>query len=863
MTLLIPARPAPAPLPLPLRTPHLSGQSQRTLTPQVPNLVPPGPPLFFVSKVVAVGFGYKPTTNDKSPNFVVFLADPISATRHWRGALFKHTQRYIRSNPAKSTNVKLQSRGCDHQPPVTSIPKQIARSHLQNPPASLATSVANYQPNMELMAPSDADCTPVSVPSGSTPARHRKIPSHLVLSLPSTFLNCSYHVVVELLSVQNRCFTHHRDDPQEQGSMMTQTIIHRRHLTPRTDYIAPGTQKLDIQLTPPDETHVPSEMMDLTIRDQSTTHSYQDVRRRGSPHHVKMGNRSSCPRTPLRSAGSSSGLTPTIRRWRQSGTESETSVLSSSIPDHIGTDLSHCSDDFDSILSLSFARSITPEPTGKPGSFSTPSTLSLTLAPSPSFASPFPSNLSISFADDDSQALPHSRESSVKSTSAFSNNRSRTAAHAITPSLITEPTKTIQARAHSRDEEQEELQTCVDIGTPPGTINYFADAGGASNSLHSVYNSAENINMYVHFNSRLHHVSAITDHAARTYQHVSFFHYASRNQSGTTRDSSALPSNEELGTLKAADQLNSQQSRGASSKEAPPENSSTRRRSSTILSRPIGFLKMVKRRLTAKLIKYHNPWRQLVNRACEKPSLAQRDLNEVRVYSLIIYQATIRKTSPSRRVEEQVAPPGDRPMFNDTLRSRSETGRSYFSTFHPGKIGQTTEFPRDSQDITADRHNKRGSITHSTPLNIFKFWKKKKNEESAKASPTIAQALEKAGKKRDAKKKTGRHFIKIEQISSPILIGSNDPIPSLSLKTRPLMLSPKLRDDEPNLSRRLTSSESQTLSCSPKSQVNSTKVPQSPGSANRFAHEISTLGPYASNQTLTVQLANHLLERLS
>ncbi|KAI9618773.1 hypothetical protein H4Q26_012023 [Puccinia striiformis f. sp. tritici PST-130] len=454
----------------------------------------------------------------------------------------------------------------------------------------------------------------------------------------------------------------------------------------------------------------------------------------------------------------------------------------------------------------------------------------VTLAPSPSFASPFPSNLSISFDDDDSQALPHSRESSVKSTSAFSNNRSRAAAHAITPSLITEPTKTIQARRsfgqlllfrrpsqvrdggcmcaqgcklHQRDEEQEELQTCVDIGTPPGTINYFGDAGGASNSLHSVYNSAENINI--------------------------------RNQSGTTRDSSALPSNEELGTLKAADQLNSQQSRGASSKEAPPENSSTRRRSSTILSRPIGFLKMT---FSAKLIKYHNLWRQLVNRACEKPSLAQRDLNE------------------SSGSKNQVAPPGDRPMFNDTLRSRSETGRSYFSTFHPGKIGQTTEFPRDSQDITADRHSKRGSVTHSTPLNIFKFWKKKKNEESAKASPTIAQALEKAGKKRDAKKKTGRHFIKIEQISSPILIGSNDPIPSLSLKTRPLMLSPKLRDDEPNLSRRLTSSESQTLSCSPKSQVNSTKVPQSPGSANRFAHEISTLGPYASNQTLTVQLAN-------
>ncbi|KNF00224.1 hypothetical protein PSTG_06639 [Puccinia striiformis f. sp. tritici PST-78] len=648
---------------------------------------------------------------------------------------------------------------------------------------------------------------------------------------------------------------------------MTPTIIHRRHLTPRTDYIAPGTQKLDIQLTPPDESHVPSEMMDLTIQDQSTTHSYQDARRRGSPHHVKMGNRSSCPRTPLRSAGSSSGLTPTIRRWRQSGTESETSVLSSSIPDHIGTDLSHCSDDFDSILSLSFARSITPEPTGKPGSFSTPSTLSrescpseagsmysndsyrvkritsevlspsdtVTLAPSPSFASPFPSNLSISFDDDDSQALPHSRESSVKSTSAFSNNRSRAAAHAITPSLITEPTKTIQARRsfgqlllfrrpsqvrdggcmcaqgcklHQRDEEQEELQTCVDIGTPPGTINYFGDAGGASNSLHSVYNSAENINI--------------------------------RNQSGTTRDSSALPSNEELGTLKAADQLNSQQSRGASSKEAPPENSSTRRRSSTILSRPIGFLKMVKSQSSLRET-FFGPKRSQRSQSVQFDHLPSNNPQNL---------------SQSSGSKNQVAPPGDRPMFNDTLRSRSETGRSYFSTFHPGKIGQTTEFPRDSQDITADRHSKRGSVTHSTPLNIFKFWKKKKNEESAKASPTIAQALEKAGKKRDAKKKTGRHFIKIEQISSPILIGSNDPIPSLSLKTRPLMLSPKLRDDEPNLSRRLTSSESQTLSCSPKSQVNSTKVPQSPGSANRFAHEISTLGPYASNQTLTVQLAN-------
>ncbi|KAI7964391.1 hypothetical protein MJO29_002489 [Puccinia striiformis f. sp. tritici] len=695
---------------------------------------------------------------------------------------------------------------------------------------------------MELMAPSDADCTPVSVPSGSTPARHRKIPSHLVLSLPSTFLNC----------------------------------------------------QLDIQLTPPDESHVPSEMMDLTIQDQSTTHSYQDARRRGSPHHVKMGNRSSCPRTPLRSAGSSSGLTPTIRRWRQSGTESETSVLSSSIPDHIGTDLSHCSDDFDSILSLSFARSITPEPTGKPGSFSTPSTLSrescpseagsmysndsyrvkritsevlspsdtVTLAPSPSFASPFPSNLSISFDDDDSQALPHSRESSVKSTSAFSNNRSRAAAHAITPSLITEPTKTIQARRsfgqlllfrrpsqvrdggcmcaqgcklHQRDEEQEELQTCVDIGTPPGTINYFGDAGGASNSLHSVYNSAENINI--------------------------------RNQSGTTRDSSALPSNEELGTLKAADQLNSQQSRGASSKEAPPENSSTRRRSSTILSRPIGFLKMVKRCISLLFIFAIDVFSEAHQISQPLAPTSQSSLRETffgpkrsqRSQSVQfdhLPSNNPQNLSQSSGSKNQVAPPGDRPMFNDTLRSRSETGRSYFSTFHPGKIGQTTEFPRDSQDITADRHSKRGSVTHSTPLNIFKFWKKKKNEESAKASPTIAQALEKAGKKRDAKKKTGRHFIKIEQISSPILIGSNDPIPSLSLKTRPLMLSPKLRDDEPNLSRKLTSSEPQTLSCSPKSQVNSTKVPQSPGSANRFAHEISTLGPYASNQTLTVQLAN-------
>ncbi|POV94716.1 hypothetical protein PSHT_16058 [Puccinia striiformis] len=782
-----------------------------------PTHVPPGPPLFFVSKVVAVGFGYKSTTNDKSSNFVVFLADPISRQRATGGVLCSSTPKdtfdLIRQN-RQTLNCNLAvviiSRLSPQSPSRVSvlgalITQQlvypsvlVARSHLQNPPASLATSVANYQPNMELMTPSDADCTPVSVPSGHTPARHRKIPSHLVLSLPSTFLNC----------------------------------------------------QLDIQLTPPDESHVPSEMMDLTIQDQSTTHSYQDARRRGSPHHVKMGNRSSCPRTPLRSAGSSSGLTPTIRRWRQSGTESETSVLSSSIPDHIGTDLSHCSDDFDSILSLSFARSITPEPTGKPGSFSTPSTLSresvlakpsqctrmtLTLAPSPSFASPFPSNLSISFDDDDSQALPHSRESSVKSTSAFSNNRSRTAAHAITPSLITEPTKTIQARRSFARRGTRRVTNLRRHRYPTRDHQLLWDAGGASNSLHSVYNSAENINI--------------------------------RNQSGTTRDSSALPSNEELGTLKAADQLNSQQSRGASSKEAPPENSSTRRRSSTILSRPIGFLKMVKRCISLLFIFAIDVFSEAHQISQPLAPTSQSSLRETffgpkrsqRSQSVQfdhLPSNNPQNLSQSSGSKNQVAPPGDRPMFNDTLRSRSETGRSYFSTFHPGKIGQTTEFPRDSQDITADRHSKRGSVTHSTPLNIFKFWKKKKNEESAKASPTIAQALEKAGKKRDAKKKTGRHFIKIEQISSPILIGSNDPIPSLSLKTRPLMLSPKLRDDEPNLSRRLTSSESQTLSCSPKSQVNSTKVPQSPGSANRFAHEISTLGPYASNQTLTVQLAN-------
>ncbi|KAA1118710.1 hypothetical protein PGT21_002862 [Puccinia graminis f. sp. tritici] len=617
------------------------------------------------------------------------------------------------------------------------------RSHCQNPisSANLEPNQVDCQSSMELMLPSDEDCIPASVPSNNSvpTARNRKIPNHLVLSPPSTFLD----------------------------------------------------SQLKIQLTQPNEPDVPGDMM---IPNQPTLQQGQEAPQTKSAYHVKMGNRYSCPRTPLRSAGSSSGLTPTINRWRHSGTESESSNRSPSIPDFTQNDFGHSVDGFNSLLSLSFSGSPNSDQNGKSGSFSTPTTLSPESCPSE--AGSMYSNDSYqgqrSQDQETSQQFTHApspiiaspscaptRDPSNKSTRAsplIRNNRSRTASIAVTPSLVTEPTKTIQARRsigqmllfrrpsqlrgddcidgqncdlQPQEEEKEELQTCVGSDTSVTSTNYFGDLGRASHSLNRGFNSMDDI------------------HA---HQFV--------------KDGSQ-PSNEESNT---PGKFSHSPTPHLSHEDYSTQQTNNSAGASTSAHRPKGLLKLVKSQSSLREA-FFGAKRSQRSQSVQLDRIATNGLPNF--------------TQVPHSSHKVASTPGDQPTVN-APRSSSESWQGSFSTYQMGKSvnpDPKIEVPLERKDDNAEHHPKRGSIHQSAALNIFKFWKKKsKNDEPVKPISNKTEPLEKINKKRDMKKsgtmKGGRPSVRIEQISSPILsqsVGSRNN----SINTRPLLLSPKFKDSDP------------------------------------------------------------------
>ncbi|WAR53483.1 hypothetical protein PtB15_2B914 [Puccinia triticina] len=614
---------------------------------------------------------------------------------------------------------------------------------------------------MEYMLPSEKS-TPIVIRSDSAPAHRQKRPSRLVLSPPSNILN----------------------------------------------------SELNIQLTPPDEPDVPGKMMgpgQLTIEEDP------DSRQKEPGNHVKMGNQYSCPRTPLRSARSSSGQTPTIKGWRHSGTETDSSIHASSIPDFINTDFGHSADEINSILSLSFPRSPNSDRNGQSGSFSTPTTLSpescpseagsmysydsyegrrgkvleaspasetAILAPSPMIASPScaHSNFSIYPGEDvESPAIRQSYDCSLKPISAphsLRNNRSRTASVAVTPSLVTEPSKTIQARRsfgqlllfrrpsqiregacacaqscalHARDEETEELQTSADSDLSLASTNlYLGDHLGGRNPLNG-FKPPDNINSWNQFAKD--NGQPASDTLARSSL------------------SASLPKPRETFSTQHPSQTTG---------------------SGAISNRPRGLLKLVKSQSSLRET-FFGPKRNERSLSVQFDQPASNNS-----YFSQELSSTTKMASPSSN------------QFSSSDTRNSEHGsRNSFSTFQLVNLIQTDpkiEAPSEGKD---SHHSKPGNIRRSGSLNIFKFWKKKKNADPVKPNSRKAEPVEQNSKKKDSKK-SGRPSLRIEQISSPISFQSQDPgNHNLRLDTRPLLLSPKFKDNDPKFSYFAPSSEKQ------------------------------------------------------
>ncbi|KNZ53327.1 hypothetical protein VP01_3276g1 [Puccinia sorghi] len=620
------------------------------------------------------------------------------------------------------------------------------------------------------------------------------------------------------------------------------------------------------RLTPSLESQLPGEMITLASPIQPVnSEQAQDALQGGWAHHVKMGNRFSCPRTPLRSAGSSPGLTPTIRPQRRSRTESESSIQSRRIPNYFESDLGRSTDELASVISLSFPRSLASGQNGQSELLSSPTPLislgfassdagsiyshnsdadnettavarlspsrhtrlspsrhisaSSTCAPSSSsiysggdgaydslvkskLASPMSTSaspLSASASPLSTSASPLSTSTSPLPTSTSpklmppspsirSNIRSRASSASLTPSLLTEPTKTIQARRsfgqlllfrrpsqiregvclcakschlHQPDEETEELQTCVHNDVSLASSNLFGDPG-ETYPPGSGMNSVDCINARNQREDHGSHQSNLDLHAPET---------TAMRRLGSAQ---SIPP-------ESADTICTKHPE----KDYPP-----RRGSSTILDRPRGFLKLVKRYAQSSLRDtfFHT-------KKTQRSQSVQFDQLASNVPNL-----SVEACSPNLvgRLARQ-----------DTRRS-SEVGRDSFATRR--SENPVTSRPK-IEDTPVVHQIKRGSFSQATSFNVFKFWKKKKNDDSLKPNPDKPELLKKNSLQQNSKKSGStktkqRPAVKIDQISPPIMMSEEVSIRSLRRNTRPLRLSPRQEDNASNFSSRQLSSES-------------------------------------------------------
>ncbi|PLW16644.1 hypothetical protein PCANC_06201 [Puccinia coronata f. sp. avenae] len=578
------------------------------------------------------------------------------------------------------------------------------------------------------------------------------------------------------------------------------------------------------QLTPHVESQVPDNMI-IVINQVQSDLEQQEVHQRNLEQHVKMGKPYPCPRTPLRSAGSSAGLTPTIKQWRQSRTESKSSAQSHGIP-NITETYGHSADELSSILSLSFPTSPNSDQNAQSGysCLPTPSsprscssdaesvysadsdavsdfgalktllscgetTLASPISPiiaSPSGASP---NSPISYANANGvyDSLLESKAASPELTSApprlitaspmNRNRRSRASSSSLTPSLVPEPTKTIQARRsfsqlllfrrpsqvraaacvctesyqlHQPDEETEELQTYVDN---TGSISLASTHIGRLNSLDNLDISNQ-----------------LEDCSRRSLnQDLNPLEISSMSREGSAQ--TIFPLSRDAVSSHHSDQQH------------------TSRRESTMLNRPKSLLKMVRSQSSLRETFFGGKMTQRTQ-SLQFDQLATNG----------IPTASARARSPS---------PTDKLTPVDPERS-SEMGRDSVSTLRSGKPIQSD---LTVEDRPAEQRAKRVSSSQAPSLNAFKFWQKKKSDNLIKANVANVESPKKNSDKQETKKsgfmKTGRRPpLQIDQISSPILISEETGIQSLRRHTRPfLSLSSPKCDDASGVSSHTSCSE--------------------------------------------------------
>lgn len=118
--------------------------------------------------------------------------------------------------------------------------------------------------------------------------------------------------------------------------------------------------QLDHLRTSSSHPHTPvspnEQAMDIIGHRELPFRSGQHARRSNSLHHVRMGNQYKCPRTPLRSAGSSAGFTPTLTGFRNSLSESGPSTHSPVSAERLSIDLNHSPNVTNSVLALTFSK---------------------------------------------------------------------------------------------------------------------------------------------------------------------------------------------------------------------------------------------------------------------------------------------------------------------------------------------------------------------------------------------------------------------------------------------------------------------------------------------------------------------------
>jgi len=392
-------------------------------------------------------------------------------------------------------------------------------------------------------------------------------------------------------------------------------------------------------------------------------------------------------------------------------------------------------------------------------------------------ASPMPTSASPLSTSASPMSTSPSPKSIPPSPSIRSNIRSRASSTSLTPSLLPEPTKTIQARRsfgqlllfrrpsqvregvclcakschlHQQDEEKEELQTCIHSNISLASNNFFGDPG-------KTYPPGSGLNP----------IDTI-------------------NACNQREDHGSHHSNLDLNALEnaAMRRPGSAQSIPPGSPEKHPEKDfPPHRGSSTILERPKSLLKLIR----------------------SQSSLRETFFSTKRTQrsQSVQFDRPASNGLPNLSVEARSPNLVECLTRRDTRRS-SGVGRDSFATLRTEK--PVTSGPK-IEDAPVVHQTKRGSFSQATSFNVFKFWKKKKNDDSPKPNWNKPEPLKKSSPQKNVKKsgptKTKqRPALKIDQISSPIMMSEEVSIRSLRFNTRPLLLSPRQADNASNLSSR-------------------------------------------------------------